>query len=230
LRAKKAVLAGFLLLSIAGLFFALNQEGFFQSKNRLVKRISTIFDANSILYSGRWHGWQIAVSAWQDRPVFGWGPESYAFVFDKYFKAEYLKYIPPGIFFDRPHNKVLEVMATSGSVGILGYFGLFFAIFYALARNYKKNPVGNLIFMSLFVSYFVQNLFIFDTIGSYFIFFLVVGFINNLYCDKPAWKSDWSSANQLLRAVIIAPFVVVSFLAIYLSQALLRVWVRTTFT
>jgi len=214
-RAKKAILAVFLFLSIAGLFIALNRDNFFSFNNFFLRRASTIFDVNSILYSGRLAGWKIAIAAWQDKPILGWGPESYAFLFDKYFKADYIHYTKPGIFFDRPHNKVLEVMAASGLVGILGYIGLFSAIFYCLIKNYKKNPAGNLFFMALFVSYFIQNLFIFDTIGTYFIFFLVLGYINNLYCDKPARESVWKPSSSLLRAIIIIPLVVVSALAIY---------------
>src|SRR3990167_5623546 len=162
LKAKKAVLAGFLFLSIAGLFFTLNQEGFFLSENRLIKKVSTLFDVNSILYSGRLAGWKIAISAWRDRPILGWGPESYSFLFDKYFREEYLDYIPESIFFDRPHNKVLEIMATNGTIGILAYIGLFSAIFYCLIKNYRKNPAGNLFLMALFISYFVQNLIIYS--------------------------------------------------------------------
>ena len=215
LKAKKAVLAGFLFLSIAGLFFTLNQEGFFLSENRLIKKVSTLFDVNSILYSGRLAGWKIAISAWRDRPILGWGPESYSFLFDKYFREEYLDYIPESIFFDRPHNKVLEIMATNGTIGILAYIGLFSAIFYCLIKNYRKNPAGNLFLMALFISYFVQNLFIFDTIGTYFIFFLAMGFINNFYFNKPERRPAEKRGNYLLKAIIIFPLIAVSILTIY---------------
>ncbi len=214
-KAKKALLAGFLFLSIVGLFIALNKNSFSYSKNYFLKRVSTVFDANSILYSGRLYGWDIAVSAWRDRPILGWGPESYAFLFDKYFKAEYIKYIPSGIFFDRPHNKVLGIMATSGTVGALAYLGLFSAIFYFILKNYKKNPTGNLFLMAFFISYFIQNLFMFDTIGTYYVFFIVVGFINNIYGVNPERRLSERKRKYLLKTIVVAPLMAISVLAIY---------------
>ncbi len=235
-KAKKVVLAGFLLLSITGLFIVFNKDKLSFSNNFFFRRAVTILDVNSILYSGRLAGWKIAVSAWQDRPILGWGPESYSFLFDKYLKKEYLDYIPENIFFDRPHNKALGIMATSGTVGILAYIGLFATIFYYLIANYsgsisraisagnapaqigytnKRERAGNLFLMALFISYFVQNLFIFDNIGTYFIFFIAVGFINNFYSGKPErGQAEWR-ANSLLKAIIIFPLIAVSVLAIY---------------
>ena len=69
--------------------------------------------------------------------------------------------------------------------------------------------------MALFISYFVQNLFIFDTIGTYFIFFLAMGFINNFYFNKPERRPAEKRGNYLLKAIIIFPLIAVSILTIY---------------
>jgi len=131
--------------------------------------------------------WDVAMRAFKSKPIFGWGFESFSFVYDTYFKQGY-----PGVgndetavYYDRPHNKVLEIAVSGGIAGLLSYFLMFLVIFYVISK-YFKSQKGNrherlvsILLISFFVSYFVQNVFAFDNIATYISFFLVAGFINN---------------------------------------------------
>lgn len=176
---RKLILLGILFLSIFSLLIILNQERLYLAENPYFRRVISTFDWTSNSVQSRIDVWRIAIRAWEDRPVFGWGLESFGFVFGKYFKADYFRHIPENIHFDRPHNKILGLAATTGILGVLSYLSIFFVGFYLLVKAYKFRPVSSSILGAFLISFFVQNLFCFDTIGAYLIFYLVGGFINN---------------------------------------------------
>lgn len=115
---------------------------------------------------------------------FGWGPENYLIASNEY----------PGIegsstdlyllsMYDRAHNQILDVLTTSGLLGALSYLAIWFFIFrFTLLKNLGRAIGREELFLGsaliLFgVSYFVQNLFIFETYMTYISFFAFVGFI-----------------------------------------------------
>jgi len=185
---REAILLGVLILSILFLGVILNPDRLSLTENLSFQRLMGVFDWNSGSVQSRLKNWEIALDGWKDRPILGWGPESFGFVFDKYFKTDYIESLSETAFYDRPHNKVLGLMATTGILGILSYLSIFFVVFYLLFRSYKKavarsaenfKPILILILISFFIAHFVQNLFCFDTIGNSLLFFLVIGFVNN---------------------------------------------------
>jgi len=190
---RKAVLFGVLFFLIFVLLIILNQSQLSLDQNYYFQRAMSIPDINQI--SSRFPAWNIAIEAWRERPILGWGPESFGFVYDKFFKASYLQQVPENIFFDRTHNKILGLMATTGILGTLSYLSIFFVLFYLIfkynkfQRN-KEQPgaFSSLILAALLIGYFVQNLFIFDTISTYIIFFLIIGFVNNNFKTKEKSK------------------------------------------
>jgi O-antigen ligase/tetratricopeptide (TPR) repeat protein len=160
--------------------------------------------------SGRTDIWGPTLTAIMDRPILGWGFESFAYVSDKYLK----KGLVSGIYFDRPHNKVLEVLVYGGVVGFLSYLFIFSVIFYLIFKHKKvlnKNK-NNLkiscssILLALFACYFIQNIFAFDNIGTYILFFLVVGFINNNFSNPQLNSKESSESFNLSLPIKIIVF------------------------
>jgi O-antigen ligase/tetratricopeptide (TPR) repeat protein len=179
---KKRVISLFVVLFLMVLVLILPwalQNSFF--RNSFVGQ--RIQSAYSIDLQNRLGIWKTALSSIKDRPILGWGAESFSFVYDKYIKTGYIA----GIYFDRPHNKILEVLGYGGILGLLSYLAIFCALFYLIFR-YRKlwdgyNDRSGILFASIlfafFVSGLVQNVFCFDHIGTYILFFLMAGFVNN---------------------------------------------------
>lgn len=212
---RKIILLGILALTIFLLLIILNQDRLSLDKNVLFQRAMSILDPRSYLASSRRPVWQIAIEAWRERPIFGWGPESFSYLFDKYFKASYIPVLSEKLYFDRPHNKVLELMATTGILGILSYLSIFFTAFYLLFKSKSKSPIFSLILISLFLSHFVQNLSVFDTIGTYLISFLVFGFINNNFPSsnfKPIRNQRFLNR---IKFLLIPLLIILSLIAFY---------------
>jgi len=152
---------------------------------------------NSI--NSRLNVWSIAFNGWKQKPILGWGVESFSYVYDKDYRGQFLNFIPERIYFDRPHNKILEIMNDTGVVGLSAYFFIFLASIFILFKNRyywrQTSPPNKDIFIFLLVgfliAYFIQNIFYFDTISSYISLYLILGFINNIFL-KPQEKNIYS--------------------------------------
>jgi len=140
-----------------------------------------------------------AFKGFLEKPLFGWGPENYQPAYIKYFNPIVIKYLPTDFFFDRAHNKPMEVLATTGIFGFISYLSIFFFAFFILYQRQKKDEnwfISSLIFGSLIFGYFVQNAFIFDFHESYLMFFLTLAFINCFYLPKIITKNDLNQESR----------------------------------
>ena len=121
--------------------------------------------------------WKISWNAWRDHLLFGWGPENYNLAFNKHFDANFYKHGRGETWFDHPHNIIFDVGVTSGFVGLAAYLSIYAACFWLLWKKRKDNFLVAIALAAILVSYFVQNLFVFDVFNSYLILFLLLAYI-----------------------------------------------------
>jgi len=75
---------------------------------------------------------------------------------------------------------VFDTLVTIGILGLLSYLAIFIIALYILLNLRSEfSRLGAIILFSMLLAHFVQNLFIFETITSYLMFFLLLGFIGN---------------------------------------------------
>ncbi len=173
--------------------------------------------------------WEKGWKGFLEKPVLGWGPENFNAVFTKFFNpCMFLPECGSEIWFDRVHNIVLDILVTTGVLGLLSYLFIFAASIFGLLRTYLREKEDIFSFfgiMALLAIYFFQNLLVFDMISSYTVFFLSLGFVSFL-TEK---KSDWSSqaieiepGQGLTRLVVkgfgrnILLFVIIIFTGLFL--------------
>lgn len=126
--------------------------------------------------------WKIAFKSVQERPVFGVGWENYRSAVDRLFDPSLSKHSYYETRIDKPHNVLLEVWATLGTVGLIAYLFLIYTVMRASWRLYKQQKISLAGFWALvgFVSaYHVQNLFSFDTQQTILTQTLVLAFISS---------------------------------------------------
>jgi O-antigen ligase len=123
--------------------------------------------------------WQISISMWKERPLLGWGQENFESGFSKYFKPELFRYEKS--WFDKPHNKYLEVLTSSGLLGLLAYLNIIGVLAFYLKSLSRKRKTITVFFSGLIAAYLFQNLFAFDTPSTYLIFFSVISFLDFEY-------------------------------------------------
>lgn len=139
--------------------------------------------------------WSVALKAFSERPFFGWGLENYELAFYRYFDPRFpyfegfVMHDSPG--FDRAHSGPLEIAATTGIFGFVGFYSIFVAACYYLWRLFRKGRGGSYLMaalISILAAYLVQNLFIFDTITSLIPLFITFGFVHSLSSRKQKRK------------------------------------------
>lgn len=167
------------LIVIFGLFVYLNRKSkWLQDNVPTIYRLTTI-SPKSITGESRLLTWQASWRGWLERPIFGYGPENYNVVFNKYFPPAIFRDQGSQIWFDKAHNIIFDIGVTSGFIGLFSYLAIFVFAFYYLIKIFKRNGDfnGSLLFGALLTAYFGQNFFVFDTLNTEILFYLILGFI-----------------------------------------------------
>jgi O-antigen ligase len=164
---------------------------------------------------GRTVNWEIAEKGFLERPLLGWGPENYLLAFTKYFNpCLFVRECGGEVWFDRTHNIILDTLLSIGLLGFLAYAGLFFALFFVLAKKYFKEKSISFATFSVFtaipISYFVQNFVVFDMATSLMMFFLILGFEGFLANagKEPSLREIIFSSRWGLKGFLILVFLI----------------------
>ncbi len=162
---KKILIFTLILLFLVGFFFFLKTPLALEIPG--IKRIAETLQNPSSVFP-RIFAWKIFLNAFKERPIFGYGPETMPIAFFKNFDPEIYKY--EQAIFDRPHNKFIEVLASTGIVGFITWLLIFFAfIFYLLKQNINLLQKSSL--FAFVIAYLAQNFSLFDMQASYLLFF-----------------------------------------------------------
>lgn len=167
-------------------------------KTSFVQRIpgSRIFDISfsAATFSTRTIMWSIAWHAWQARPVLGFGPENFIWIFDRYFNPRY--YDPAqgfGAWFDRAHSIIFDYLAETGILGLLSYLSMFavsawFVVRKPLAHlqdgDLQSQAVKGLL-LALPAAYLVQGIVLFDVLVIYMGLFAFFAFLIFMFLTEP---------------------------------------------
>lgn len=152
------VLAGLIFLAV--LFVARDAD--FVKSQRLLNRITEVADIwDSPSVRERILNWNIALKAFKERPVFGYGPENYGAAFNKYYNFRIGVSEP---WFDRAHNQPLDTLATGGIVVFSFYIFWILAVFFLIFKISKGKRILSFILAAIFLACLTQGLFLFDTL------------------------------------------------------------------
>jgi O-antigen ligase/tetratricopeptide (TPR) repeat protein len=205
---KGAVFVAIGLLTIIGGFYLLRNSGVVKN-SEVLSRFSSIS-----LNEGRsrFMVWNMAWQGFLERPILGWGQENFDVVFNKYYNPQMYT---QEAWFDRAHNIVFDWLIAGGLLGFLSYLSIITMALYLIWKDKRGvlSPIDKSILTGFFVAYFFQNLFVFDNITSYFLYFSVLGMIHGLEAS-PSTKHKKSSVWNKMGALgnferITAPVVVI---------------------
>lgn len=130
--------------------------------------------------------WKIGLIGFWDKWLLGWGPENFSYLFSKFYNPVLLKYSFHETWVDKPHNQFIELLSTTGILGLAFFSFIIIFVFFALlrlARKEKNNFLSCLLIFGVIGSYLVHIFFSFDTLESRIIFFIFLGFIIFLEID-----------------------------------------------
>ncbi|MEK9154587.1 MAG: O-antigen ligase family protein [Patescibacteria group bacterium] len=211
-----------LIFSSSVIFWLTKTNDFWQSVpgfDRLAKTAAS--DINDPSTQMRLLAWKASFEAFKEKPLLGWGPENYIFAYAKHYDPAYAVY--GETWFDRAHNKILDILVMQGIFGLLSYLAIFGAIFYVIFKKITQEKLVFTFIAAAILAYFIQNLVLFDQIVSYSTFFSVIGFLifsstrlseENIN-QAMALKKNYAELYLKLRLIIILPLLAFIVLLVY---------------
>jgi tetratricopeptide (TPR) repeat protein len=187
-----AILLGLLVL-VGGFWTMRNTD--FVTKSPVLSRFSSLTTAE-LKTQGRYFVWPIAFEGFKERPILGWGQENFTYIFQKHYVPEMFHLEP---WFDRAHNIFLDWLVAGGVLGLLAYLSLYGAMLLLIWRPLGKDePINHApgllenglsyteksILTGLIAAYFFHNLFVFDHLISYILFFSLLAYIHSRSLDE----------------------------------------------
>jgi O-antigen ligase/Flp pilus assembly protein TadD len=174
---RKVALAGVLgLLIFVGLFIALKNASFVQ-KSPVLSRFASL-SLSEIETQGRYYVWPMAWKGFLEKPILGWGQEGFNFVFNKYYDPRMYNQEP---WFDRAHSTPLDWLVAGGALGFLTYASIFLALLFYIFKSNNESLTKNekAVMLGLISAYVFNNIFVFDQISSYILFFTILAYIHS---------------------------------------------------
>lgn len=206
-------LAPIILISLVLIGIGFSQTAFFKA---------TMFDIKELPGSARKIVWQMGFESWKAKFWLGWGPENFNIAFVKYFDP---KVAATGdLWYDRVHNVVLDTAVNSGILGLLSYLSIFGIAVIGLLKLCSKItekrtlffPLGMLVILMV---YFAQNIWVFDMISSYMIFFLSLAFISFLMSPKEEYLQIAPSREKnTLQSLTGACLIIITIFTLYFGN------------
>lgn len=225
-----------LVIFFGGIFITTRTAPFWRSVPGLARLTTVSFDNPSVVT--RLIAASVSWEAFKERPLFGWGLENYNVAYNKYYDPSYALYAED--WFDRAHNRVADVLVMQGAFGIFAFFALMFLLLRSYLKPsreptitekesreqynhesfltegfYKSAPyIG-----AALIAQFVQNLFLFDQITTYILFFALIG-ISVSFRNVSATQGRFSRTirNCTTRPLVVAlsgACIIISGYAIY---------------
>ncbi len=150
------------------------KDSSFMRESPVLSRFSSISLTEATTKS-RFMIWNMSWQGFKEHPLLGWGQDNYILVFNKYYDPGMYAQEP---WFDRSHNVFFDWLITGGILALLAYLSLFGIAFYYLFRagnNFSIAEKSTL--LGLLAGYFFQNIFVFDNLTSYILFYSVLAYI-----------------------------------------------------
>lgn len=183
---KKISVVALLTTIVVPIAIYLAKDTKFVITNPTLSRLTQISLSDQTIRS-RFMIWGMAWQAVKERPVLGWGQENFNIVFSKFYNPKLFDQEP---WFDRSHDIIFDWMVNAGIVGLISYlmlYGMALVILWQAWRRGRIYPTEAILFFVAFACYFVQDLFVFDNMNTYYIFFGMLAYINSY---EPAEPSD----------------------------------------
>ncbi len=181
------------------------------------KIVSTEFKSRAAI-------WSMAAKGGAERPLFGWGQESFNYLFYKHYTPNMYD---QEAWFDRAHNVFMDWFTAGGVLGLLAYLSLFAALLYYIWRKpgFLTSFLGREPFTieervamtALLIAYFVHNIFVFDNLISYIFFFTFLAFIHSHY-EGGAYTSLAQAIKkhrEMLETIAVPAIVVVAIIGLF---------------
>ena len=173
-RTALALLALLVVVSAVGLLGG--RLGVAPQYDVMLGRMSSAVSGNDKSVLGRLGTLRVGLDAYRERPLLGWGPENFRSAWGRHVTDEEYS----GRIVDQAHNKVVDTLVSTGTVGLFIYAVLWLALALAALRLALSRDGPDRRFAvamaGVLAGYLAVSLFLFDTQSFMLQFALLAGF------------------------------------------------------
>ncbi len=158
------------------------------AKSYTLQRMATI-SLTDLTTSSRFTIWGMSWEGFKERPILGWGQDNFIYVFSKYYDPKMWSQEP---WFDRSHDVFFDWLIAGGALGLLSYLALFGSAIWTIWTVGKRrlSVVERAILTGMLAGYFLHNVFVFDNLTSYLLFFGVLAYLHSLAVEDHGEAGD----------------------------------------
>ncbi len=109
------------------------------------------------------------------RMLVGWGWDNYIYAWESHYVPRLYAYDASR--FDRPHNKLLDMLSMTGVLGLLAYVAVWIFFIQRILKTGKSDRIEGAALLLWAVAFFVQNLTAFDTLVTFVSFFAMLAYV-----------------------------------------------------
>lgn len=206
---KKRILAYISLFVMLAVVIISFTDTEFINKDRTISRFISIFSDKAV--ETRFDAWKMALHGIKERPLLGWGQEN----FTSLYTVVPIPFTAEHAWVDRAHNILIDWLVNAGFLGLTSYLAIFGSAIAVLIKAIKNKAVQEneaVVIIIAITIYFIQNLFTFDNINTYIVFFALLAYVDNINMD---YSSALLEYNHMLRkkAVIYPGIMFVALLS-----------------
>jgi len=202
------------LLVVLGIVFVLARNSPIIQKYEPLQRLASISLSNTESVS-RLYIWNMALTGFEQRPVFGWGQENFNYIFNANYNP---KMYGQEQWFDRAHSVYFDWLINGGIVGLLAYLALYILFLVAVWKS-SLTIAEKSALTGLLAGYAVHNIFVFDNLASYVFFFALLGFaaslISNLKSRISAPEQHREVSLDVIEYVVAPLAIIVLIFGVY---------------
>ncbi|MFA5132109.1 MAG: O-antigen ligase family protein [Candidatus Paceibacterota bacterium] len=173
----RKVFAGVLVavVILVGSLVTFKNSSFVQSTPTLARLAS--ISPTELTSMSRLSIWTISYEAFLERPILGYGQDNFSYIYARKFMPEKMWNLEP--WYDRSHDVFFDWLVAAGILGLLSYLSLYVVALSLMWRSKKHDmPTREkAILTGALVGYFVHNIFVFDNLTSYILFFALLAYI-----------------------------------------------------
>jgi O-antigen ligase len=206
------ILAGVLFV---GLLFQQKQAPWVQNVS-LFNKVANLSLTDTTAQS-RLTIWRNSMQGVQEKPIFGWGEENFHYVFNQYFPVEIFHDSGSEVWFDRPHNILVQHLVQGGILGLALYLSIFIYLISFLYRRYRQSGQWqlNFLWIAFLLSFLFHDLFIFDSLNTNIVLYLFLAFLFQRHYQNSKVHSLNFAGKQTKK--ILAGLIAIILLFVFLS-------------
>lgn len=194
----------------------------FVNKNEVLNRLASI-SFNDSSTQARQYIWPMSLQGFIERPIYGWGQENFNYIFNAHYNP---RMWAQEQWFDRAHNVFLDWLNAAGLVGLLSYLSLYVLFLVAVWKS-RFGVAEKSVLTGLLAGYAIHNIFVFDNLASYILFFALLAFASSESHEVSHSSFGSKPASKDLAEYVVAPIALVALVAVFYFVEVLPIQANT---